>query len=178
MYTNINTEDDIESLTAFLKNQYNKMKFKYSANTLIDAIKSIMKNNRMKFGDVIVKQIKGIEMGMSPAPTIANLFVAIHDDKELLNFLRTCLLLLQRFIEDGLDIWLHDQYPAKYEENRKLFKTAVNAGGITWTFTPRLDQVDFMDMTLKIVNRKIETLCLPNQWPFTCTSLPTPITPL
>jgi len=33
----------------------------------------VMHNNRMRFGDIIAKQILGIAMGMSPAPTIANL---------------------------------------------------------------------------------------------------------
>ena len=97
MSTNTDTEDCIASLTTFLKNQDNKLKFKYTDNALLAVIKIVMKNNRIRFGDFIAKQIKGIAMGMSPAPTIANLFAAIHKDKEL-------LFLLQRFINDGLGI--------------------------------------------------------------------------
>jgi len=45
-----------------------------------------MRNNRFKFGDVLVKQIKGIAMGMSPAPPISNLYVAIHEEEEVLQY--------------------------------------------------------------------------------------------
>jgi hypothetical protein len=38
----------------------------------------------MRFGDVIVKQVSRIAMGMSPAPTIANLFVAIYEKTHVL----------------------------------------------------------------------------------------------
>ena len=45
-----------------------------------------MFNNHMRFGDIIVKQLSGIVMGMSPAPTIANLYVAIYEEMHVLNF--------------------------------------------------------------------------------------------
>ncbi len=38
-------------------------------------------------GDIIVKQLSGIAMGMSPAPTIANLYVAIYEEMHVLNFI-------------------------------------------------------------------------------------------
>jgi hypothetical protein len=44
-----------------------------------------MNNNCMRFGEIIVKQHKGIAMGMSPAPTIANLYVAIFEAKHILS---------------------------------------------------------------------------------------------
>ncbi len=50
-----------------------------------------MYNNRMHFGDVLVKQISGIAIGMSPAPTLANLFVAIYKDEHILPFIPTVL---------------------------------------------------------------------------------------
>ena len=59
-----------------------------------------MRNNCMRFGDLIVRQLVGIAMGMSPAPSIANLYVAIHKQKELLQFLGSSVLLLRRFIDD------------------------------------------------------------------------------
>ncbi len=36
----------------------------------------VMRNNRMRFGDPNFCRIRGVAMGMSPAPTIANLYVA------------------------------------------------------------------------------------------------------
>ena len=39
----------------------------------------VMKNNRMRFSYLIYHQICGVAMRMSPAPTIANLYVAIYE---------------------------------------------------------------------------------------------------
>ena len=51
---------------------------------LASALKIVMNNNQMKFGDIFVQQLQGIEMGMLPAPTIANLF-SLHKRKEILS---------------------------------------------------------------------------------------------
>jgi hypothetical protein len=46
----------------------------------------MMENICMRFGDVIVKQVSGIAMGMSPALTIANLFVAIYEKTHVIQY--------------------------------------------------------------------------------------------
>ena len=43
-----------------------------------------MLNNCIQFGDLIFHQIRGVAMGMSPAPTIANLYVAIYELSHIL----------------------------------------------------------------------------------------------
>ncbi len=65
----------------------------------------------MRFGDVNVKQVSGIAMGMSPAPTIANLFVAIYDRTHVLQYVPHVVFYLRCFINDGIGIWLHDLDP-------------------------------------------------------------------
>jgi hypothetical protein len=42
---------------------------------LVEALHIVMHNNRMKLGNLLVHQHKGIVMGMATAPSIANLFV-------------------------------------------------------------------------------------------------------
>ncbi|KAL7536823.1 hypothetical protein ACHAXR_007422 [Thalassiosira sp. AJA248-18] len=116
-----------------------------------------MRNNRMRFGDLLVKQLIGIAMGMSPAPTIANLFVAIHENQDLLPFLETCIKYLKRFINDGIGIWLHDANPITDENNWRTFKQGVNNGGLTWEFTKRCKSMVFMDMTIEIGDGKFVT---------------------
>jgi hypothetical protein len=64
----------------------------------------VMQNNRMQFKDLVVHQIRGIAMGMSPAPTIANLFFAIYKAKKIIPLIGTYLLLLRWFIDDGFGI--------------------------------------------------------------------------
>jgi hypothetical protein len=48
------------------------------------ALNIAMNNNRMKFGDIFAQQLRGIAMGMLPAPTIANLFASLNERKEIL----------------------------------------------------------------------------------------------
>ncbi|KAL7545881.1 hypothetical protein ACHAWF_009235 [Thalassiosira exigua] len=138
MYTNIDTEECIARLEDYLMDPITQSTFShYSAEALVKAIKIIMRNNRMKFGDVIVRQLIGIVMGMAPAPTIVNLFVALHEQRELLSFLDgDCLLYLFRFIDDGLGIWLHHHDKRTDTIHWNAFKAAVNNGGLTWEFTP------------------------------------------
>ncbi len=61
-------------------------KYGFSSATLLEAIELVMFNNRMRFGDIIIKQLSKIAMGMSPALTIANLYVAIYEEMHVLNF--------------------------------------------------------------------------------------------
>lgn len=158
MYTKIDIDDCIARLSAFLLDPQTQAQFPhYNAEALIEAIEIVMRNNRMRFGDIIVKQLIGVAMGMSPAPPIANLYVAIHEKGSILPFLDTCILYLRRFIDDGLAVWLHDPDPAVDAANWLRFKQAINAGGLKWTFTKRDTKVDFMDMTISIAGDKIET---------------------
>ncbi|KAL7530524.1 hypothetical protein ACHAXR_006240, partial [Thalassiosira sp. AJA248-18] len=171
MYTNIDTEECISRLEAYLLKPQVYRRFQhYSPRALIDAIKIVMRNNRMRFGDLLVKQLIGIAMGMSPAPTIANLFVAIHENQDPLPFLETCLKYLKRFIDDGIGIWLHDANPITDETNWQTFKQAVNSGGLTWEFTKRCKSVVFMDMTIEIENDKLSLLFMQNPLHSTFTS--------
>ena len=65
--------------------------------------------------------------------------------------------MLQRFIDDGLGIWVHDPDPTVDAANWIEFKAAVNAGGLSWTFSERCRKVVFMDMTLEIIHGKIDS---------------------
>lgn len=75
MYTNIDTEAYIAVLSEYLVT--NEHCFNYNAGALVDAIIIVMRNNICRFSDLVQCQIKGIAMGMPPAPPIANLFVAV-----------------------------------------------------------------------------------------------------
>ncbi len=126
MYTSIDTEDCIKQLSEYLINPATLQQFKhFPLEALIEAIKIVMQNNRMRFGDIIVRQLVGIVMGMSPAPTLANLYVALHEEKEILPFLKTNLLYLHRFIDDGLAIWIHDADPSTDQRNWIAFKNSI-----------------------------------------------------
>lgn len=158
MYPSIETGPCLERLAEYLRRPDTQAKFPhYHPEALIEALGLVMRNNRFKFGDVLVKQIKGIAMGMSPAPPIANLFVAIHEEKEVLQYVaRNWLKFLKRFIDDGIGIWLHHPDPAEDERRWKEFQDVVARGGLGWDFSKRSNSIDFMDVTISLVDNKVE----------------------
>ena len=87
MYPSINMAQCILHLSKYLSSPEITSKYGFSSKALIEALTLIMLNNRMQFGDIIVKQLSGIAMGMSPAPTIANLFVAIYKTTHVLPYI-------------------------------------------------------------------------------------------
>ncbi len=117
MYPNIDTMQCIEWLSNYLTDPDISSRFGYSPEALLDAIKLVMENNCMRFGDVIVKQVSRIEMGMFPAPTIANLFMAIYEKTHVLQYVFHVVLYLHRFIDDGIGIWLHNPDPTTGKPN-------------------------------------------------------------
>jgi hypothetical protein len=64
----------------------------------------VIKANRMKVGDIFAKQIKGIAMGVSPSPPIANTFAAIFKNRKIIFTFKEVIDLLQRIIDDGFGV--------------------------------------------------------------------------
>ena len=97
-----------------------------------------------------MQQLIGIAMGMSPAPTIANLYVAIFEVEVILPLFKEHLPLYLRFIDDGLTVWQHCKdkiSDAKLIEN---FKATINRSGLRWTFTPLDDHMEFMNLNISL----------------------------
>ena len=157
MYPSINTANCLARLTGYLSKKEISSKYGFSSKTLLEAIKLVMFNNRMRFGDIIVKQISGIAMGMSPAPTIANLYMAIYEELHVLKFLPSPVLYLRRFIDDGCGIWLHDPDPETDEKNWNEFQDCLKGSGLSWIFSDRSSEVVFMDLRLMIEGRQIKS---------------------
>ena len=153
MYTNIDINDSIERISTFLANIWDKR----ACKTIKSAMEIVMKNNRMRFGDLIYHQIRGVAMGMSPAPTIANLYVAIYELEFIIPLLEKYLMFYKRFIDDGFAVWLHDLDPTIDAENWNNFKALINAMGLNWTFKSPRKKLIFMDMTIQIEGGKIIT---------------------
>jgi hypothetical protein len=158
MYTNINTEDCLQRLETFLSNPETNERYPHlSPRALIEALHIVMHNNRMKFGNMFVRQHKGIAMGMAPAPSIANLFVAIYKETHILTFPSTSLHFLRRFIDDGLGIWLRDSDQQQDNANWESFQSIVNGMGLQWEFSSRSSDVTFMDLNIHLRNGRLHT---------------------
>ena len=106
----------------------------------------------MRFGNLIVHQHKGIAMGMAPAPSIANLFVALYEASNIITFPKTSLVFLRRFIDDGFGIWLRNCDPIQDAMHWNTFQQLVNSMGLQWEFSPRSDTVTFMDLNIHLTN--------------------------
>jgi hypothetical protein len=158
MYPSINIVQCLDRLLGFLLSPDISQRYGINPKALLKAIKLIMYNNCMCFGNVLVKKISGIVMGMSLAPTLANLFVAIYyEDEHILPFIPTVVKYLRCFIDNGFGIWLHDPDPAIDESNWKAFQLCLNNSGLLWTFSDRADESIFMNLMLKIEGRKVVT---------------------
>ena len=158
MYTKIDTKDCIERLSNLLQSPDMLCRFThYSPDALISAIKLVMLNNRMRFGDIVVRQTMGIAMGMSPAPAITSLYIAAYEQPHLLPYLPKPILFLKRFIDDGFGIWLHDANPDIDKNNWQDFKNKVNQSGLIWMFSTCSLQATFLDMTISIENGRLAT---------------------
>jgi hypothetical protein len=153
MYTNIDIDDCIERISTYLATLLDK----YELTAIVEALEIVIRNNRMKFGDLIFHQIRGVAMGMSPAPTIANLYVAIFELSNILPLLDKYLFFYKRFIDDGFAIWLHDIDPTIDARNWLDFQSIINRSGLQWTFVEPCRKLVYMDMTIQIENRLIVT---------------------
>ena len=103
----------------------------------------------MKFVDLFALQHKVIAMGMVPAPSIANLFVAIYKEAHITSFPSTFLPFLKRFIDDGFGIWLQDPDPDQDKKHWDAFQSLINRMGLTWEFSQRSNEAYKIDLVSK-----------------------------
>ena len=68
-------------------------------------------------------------MGMSPAPTIVNLYVAIHEKAQIIGKFEF-LDYYRQFIDNGFVIWRHHPDPDIYSANYNSFEDAIRGGGL------------------------------------------------
>ena len=158
MYTNIDTQQCIQRLTSFLTDPTTLDRFPHiKPKPLVEALNIVMTNNRMRFGNLLIHQHKGIAMGMAPAPSIANLFVAIYEATHIVTFPKTSLPFLRRFIDDGFGIWLRDCNPTQDALQWETFQQLVNSMGLQWEFSTRSNTVTFMDLNIHLTNGRLTT---------------------
>ena len=152
MYTNIPTGPALEVVGKYLHDNVNPK----LATAIIEALKIVMENNIICFGDTYWRQISGTAMGISPAPPWAILFFAIHENVFTIKW-QDQLPFWKRFIDDGLGLWKLHADPIINNNLWNEFKQDVNTyHGLQWKFTPLSNSVDFMDMTITIANNKFD----------------------
>lgn len=153
MYTNIDTDHALNIIGEYIDTNQRSTG---NPAALKSALEIVMRNMICVFGDLHFKQEKGTAMGTPPAPPWATIYFGIHEQKFLGTYVDV-LMLYKRFIDDILGIWLTHPDPIIDAQLWKDFVAEINNGGLSWTFSKRGKQVDFMDLTITIVDDHIET---------------------
>ena len=156
MYTNIDTPHALLVITLWLDGLKAKGQLPpdFPLAAVKDAMKMVMENNMFTWGDCYFLQLLGTAMGTSAACMWATIYYAIHEMGLLIPKYSANLMFLVRFIDDMLGLWLEDGDFSKWES----FKEDVNDFGIlTWEFEEPRDSVDFLDLTISLVDGKVIT---------------------
>ena len=156
MYTNINTGKALIEIAQHIHQRSSRYQH-IPAAALIEALSIIMRNNVFQFGDTFWLQLTGTAMGTPPAPTYANLFYAIHENRILPKY-RANILIHKRYIDDIFGIWIPSADSATDDEQWEKFQNELNNyHGLEWLFSPRCNRVDFLDITVTIEHDNIQT---------------------
>ena len=157
MYNNIDTEHAIEVISWWLDDLHAKGKLPlgFPLEPVKVAMKMIMRNNVFEWGDLFFLQLLGTAMGTSSAVMWATLYYAYHEVHCLIPNHGHNLLYFKRFIDDIFGVWT-----GNVTSDWDRFCEDVNDFGIlTWDITNDdhrpSNSVDFLDLTLSIVDGKI-----------------------
>ncbi len=157
MYTNIKTNPALTSISKYIHTEEGKSVHHYNATALMEALEIVFRNSLINFGDTYWHQISRTGMGISPAPSWATIFFALHK-RTLLPHWKNNLLFYRRFIDDIFGIWLMDDCPTHNDELWASFKTQMQQWhGLSWDFSPLSQSYTFMDLTISIAANKITT---------------------
>lgn len=155
MYTNIKTEPALTSIENHIRNELRMNDRKKDA--LIEAMKLVFRNNLFKFGDTYWRQKSGTAMGTPPAPPYATIFYALHEN-DMLPRWSTQVPFYKRFIDDVLGIWLTHPDPAQDLALWTEFCADMDKWhGLRWKCETPSTSVDFMDLTISLVDGRLET---------------------
>ena len=158
MYTNIKTEPALEEISQYLRDHGKHFHITGKPLiALIDALHLVFNNNLFRFGDTTWRQKSGTAMGTPPAPPWATIFYALHE-RDLVPRWSQRVSFYKRFLDDVIGVWLTDPDPARDALLWSEFEADMNKWfGLEWVCTKPSNSVNFMDLTITIVNGKIET---------------------
>jgi hypothetical protein len=151
MYTNIDTPHALNAIRRHITATEPKF---LTLSPVMEALRIIMTNNIMQFGDTFWQQLSVTAMGTPPACVYATLYYACHEAYILDRFSES-LLYYKRYIDDILGLWAP---PAHIDTAVEwaAFKTEVNNfGTLTWNTEELTTSVVFLDLVLRIDTGRI-----------------------
>jgi hypothetical protein len=155
MYTNIKTEPALAELSEYLREKRNELS--YPCEALIEALDLVFRNNTSNSVTSTARQISGTAMGTPPAPPYTTVTYGRHEEKMLPRW-TIDLMLYVRFIDDMLGIWLVCEDPLINDQHWTDFTADMNGwNGLEWVCEKPTTVVNFMDLTIRIVDGKLVT---------------------
>eukprot|EP00956_Cyclotella_meneghiniana_P030325 scaffold75834_cov36-Cyclotella_meneghiniana.AAC.1 len=156
MYTNIKTDPALASLSKYIQEEV-RGKSELEKSALIEGLNLVLRNNIFRFGDTYWRQISGTAMGTPPAPPYATIFYALYE-KEPVPRWKKHVFFYKRFIDDVIGFWTAHEDPVQNDILWKEYEADMNKWhGLKWVCTKPSHSVNFMDLTISVVNGRIET---------------------
>ena len=152
IYTNIDTDICIHTISSILKNESQFKHFPHDA--IIGALKIIMKNNYFKFGDTFWLQLSGCAMGTPLAPPYTTIYFSPHEN-HCQSLFKNNLIFYKRFIDNIFGIW---HCHSNYKSNFNSFQTKMNKWHrLHWDFEDLSTTAHFMDLSISLKGNKLHT---------------------
>ena len=155
MYTNIKTQPALESISNHIRTKVRRCPRRKEA--LIEGMSLVLRNNIFRFGDTYWRQFSGTAMGTPPAPPYATIFYALHEN-DMVPRWKDNVFFYKRFIDDVIGFWTADEDPARNDILWTEFEADMNRWhGLKWICEKPSHSVNFMDLTITVVDGHIET---------------------
>lgn len=139
MYTMIDTEKALESITLYLR----RFSDLINIDMIIEALGLVMRGNLFQFGDLNFIQLDGTAMGTPVACVYATIYYAWHERTFIIPKYRQFLQYYKRYIDDKLIICNFNK--ATFEQ----FKKDLIFGGLNWDIQQvKALEVNFLDLTI------------------------------
>eukprot|EP00121_Abeoforma_whisleri_P011191 Awhi_evm3s10327 len=138
LYTSINIGRLLDAINKII------MKHKHK-DMIMESLKIILQFNFFTFGSLLFKQLNGIAMGQSVAPTLAILYVA-EIEKNTNSFFKANIRLYKRYIDDVIMIFNSKKNDHRNSFNHFLAKLR-SSSELEWTFETGTS-INFLDLTI------------------------------
>lgn len=155
MYTNIDTDLGLQSVSNFIQTNSNNLPPNFPANLFLEILGVVMRNNMFSFGDTFWLQKTGTAMGTPSACAYATISYGHYENTNILPCFRNNLFYYRRYIDDVFGIWLpvRDQ-PENTWEN---FKRVLDGWGtLRWKIEEPSDHATFLDLNIHIKNSSVK----------------------
>ena len=152
LYTNIPNEEGMESIKEFFRKR-SRPGDNILSKVIHTFLTLILTLNNFVFNEENFLQINGCSMGTKCAPTYASLYMGWFENKYIIPRIQQHVAMYVRYIDDIFFVWKGS------ERELKEFLEIINTlhPTIKFDFAYSRERIDFLDTTVKHLNRKLTT---------------------